>query len=668
MTTGAPEVHAVPRWHWLGPASRAGAGVAFLLALLLTMAVLQLAQGDAVPVEVQAGACVIQSGERRVDLDPCTQTLTPEPNGHLHDRILVRVKDDGGAQTRQLWLADTTAALSIRVELRQPGGQLPQVPLSLAKTDPFDLRQEASPRVAVAIPLAPGVNQLDIFYQYRSKRGQADQLSNPADVLQRFHLDRALPARLYSLAGWQAHQRSETLGLGLLLGIMLALCGVALVMGWIGTRRAYLWYALLVASHAAWLLSMGGYGFAMLWPQRPMWNFYSDGLISSVLVIWHMLFVIEFLQLRSRYPVLWRLHLIGMSVPIGNMAVAMVAHEWLPLSTLMMGLAYVPLVVVTGWRALRDRVVGTELNLMGQVWMIVFHPTLFGVSSLGFNPWPGVDYFLYPRIGVTLEMAFSAAALVVQAWHFRVRQRELRQQQWAEMQALLASEQQRLAAQEQVQQKRLELASTGHDLAQPLASLRLVAETLRAQPDSAQAVAALVERTVEHAQALLRDLIQRERGEHLLGSSNTAVLLGDVLAQVATELSGPARAKGVRLKWVDSGAVVRSSPALLMRVVRNLASNAVRYTTPRGRVLLGVRRRKDGVELQVLDTGPGLPPDRVQALQEPFRQGENASAEGYGLGLYIVRSLCHEAGWHLRVQTRTGRGTCIAVWIPTRSS
>ena len=90
--------------------------------------------------------------------------------------------------------------------------------------------------------------------------------------------------------------------------------------------------------------------------------------------------------------------------------------------------------------------------------------------------------------------------------------------------------------------------------------------------------------------------------------------------------------------------------------------NALRYT-PRGRVLMGVRRRAGGVELQVLDTGPGLLPNQIQRLQQPYEQGAQAR-EGHGLGLFIVKSLCEQSGYHFRVRSQLQRGSCFSVFIP----
>jgi len=101
-------------------------------------------------------------------------------------------------------------------------------------------------------------------------------------------------------------------------------------------------------------------------------------------------------------------------------------------------------------------------------------------------------------------------------------------------------------------------------------------------------------------------------------------------------------------------------------VSHDLVSNAVRYIR-HGRSLVGVRRRAGGVELQVLDTGPGLLPEQLARLQQPFRQGSSDAAEGHGLGLFVVRTLCQQNGLQLSVSSRIGRGSVFRVWIPVEA-
>jgi signal transduction histidine kinase len=102
---------------------------------------------------------------------------------------------------------------------------------------------------------------------------------------------------------------------------------------------------------------------------------------------------------------------------------------------------------------------------------------------------------------------------------------------------------------------------------------------------------------------------------------------------------------------------------VLHRLLDNLVSNAVRYTQ-RGRVLIGLRWRPGALELQVLDTGMGLREGQLAALRQPFQQINAQAAQGHGLGLYIVRSLCAESGYLLSVHSEPGRGSCFAIRMP----
>jgi signal transduction histidine kinase len=106
---------------------------------------------------------------------------------------------------------------------------------------------------------------------------------------------------------------------------------------------------------------------------------------------------------------------------------------------------------------------------------------------------------------------------------------------------------------------------------------------------------------------------------------------------------------------------------VLRRIVQNLLGNAIRYT-PSGRVLLGVRRRNDALEIQVWDTGPGILPEQLSRLQQAFEQGEQRDQQGVGLGLYIVTSLCQQLGYQLKVRTTLRRGSCFSIVIPRVAS
>jgi signal transduction histidine kinase len=144
------------------------------------------------------------------------------------------------------------------------------------------------------------------------------------------------------------------------------------------------------------------------------------------------------------------------------------------------------------------------------------------------------------------------------------------------------------------------------------------------------------------------------------------VAIAPLLDDVLQEWRGPAADKGLSLRLVGCGAMVRSDPALLRRVIRNLVSNAVRYTDEGG-VLVGCRRRGDSLRIEVWDTGIGIPADQLQVVFEDFYQignPERDRANGLGLGLSVVDRAAHLLGHQITVTSRPGTGSMFAVTVP----
>jgi CheY-like chemotaxis protein len=111
---------------------------------------------------------------------------------------------------------------------------------------------------------------------------------------------------------------------------------------------------------------------------------------------------------------------------------------------------------------------------------------------------------------------------------------------------------------------------------------------------------------------------------------------------------------------------VCSDPALLERILGNLLSNAIRYTTA-GRVVMGCRRRGDMLRIMVLDTGSGIPDHLQGEIFEEFFQITKATREhdrGLGLGLSIVKRTAEILGHSLSVRSQLHRGSAFAVDVP----
>lgn len=215
------------------------------------------------------------------------------------------------------------------------------------------------------------------------------------------------------------------------------------------------------------------------------------------------------------------------------------------------------------------------------------------------------------------------------------------------------------------------LAAASHDLLQPLNAARLflsaLDESLRAGPSGAtkertladSAVTAL--RSTEHVLDTLLDISSYDSGT--VRAEPVDFPIADLLVQLTVEFSAMARERGLVLRVVDCGLTVRSDPHLLRRILQNLLSNALRYT-PKGRILLGCRRRGGSLRIEVWDTGVGIADSDHKRIFEEFQRLAPGADKGLGLGLAIVERISRLLGHTVDLRSRQGRGSCFAVTVP----
>jgi two-component system, sensor histidine kinase len=213
------------------------------------------------------------------------------------------------------------------------------------------------------------------------------------------------------------------------------------------------------------------------------------------------------------------------------------------------------------------------------------------------------------------------------------------------------------------------LAAASHDLRQPLSSALLFLESIETAALGARdrdylhkAQVALA--SVNNLLGTLLDVARLDSGS--IEPQYAHFPVAAVLDRIVPEFEGVARAAGLALAFVPSGAWVRSDMHLLETVLRNLISNAIRYT-PRGRVLVGCRRRGDGLEIRVHDTGIGIAAEHLDAIFDAYYQvpaGGRARIAGIGLGLSIVDRITKLLSLERRVRSTPGRGSMFAVRVP----
>lgn len=161
------------------------------------------------------------------------------------------------------------------------------------------------------------------------------------------------------------------------------------------------------------------------------------------------------------------------------------------------------------------------------------------------------------------------------------------------------------------------------------------------------------------------DLSRLEAGQ--AEAELTDVRLADLIEEVDSETRGlQERSPLSFLRRVPPGLHVRTDPAKLKLVLKNLIGNAIKYTD-RGTVTLDAYPTERGIEISVADTGIGIAPEALAIIFEPFRQADSSSTRrhgGVGLGLYIVRRLLDMLGGIVSVESEVGRGSTFRVWLP----
>jgi two-component system CheB/CheR fusion protein len=210
------------------------------------------------------------------------------------------------------------------------------------------------------------------------------------------------------------------------------------------------------------------------------------------------------------------------------------------------------------------------------------------------------------------------------------------------------------------------LAAASHDLRQPLQTLTLVQGMLARHVDSdrGRALVVRLDQTLGAMAGMLNALLDINQIEAGTVHAEVATFpVSDLLGQLRDEFQYHAQSKGLKLRVVPCSLTVRSDPRLLEQMIRNLVSNALKYTK-RGKVLLGCRRHQGMLRIEVWDTGIGIPDEQLDAIFEEYHQIDNPARErshGLGLGLSIVQRLGTLLGHPVHVRSCQGKGSVFSI-------
>ncbi len=218
-------------------------------------------------------------------------------------------------------------------------------------------------------------------------------------------------------------------------------------------------------------------------------------------------------------------------------------------------------------------------------------------------------------------------------------------------------------------QKRF-VANAAHELRTPLTAMRTAIEVTLSKPtrtpDQLEAMAALVKRSVDRADATIEALLTLASSE-LGPTAQESIDLATAAEDALDATSAAIDQRHITVEAALEPALARGDRVLLERMIANLVDNAVRHNHPDGWIAIRTIQQADGAFFKIANTGPDVPAEQIPTLFEPFVRAEERlnSADGVGLGLSIADAIARAHNATITARPRPGGGLEVSVTIPT---
>ena len=263
-------------------------------------------------------------------------------------------------------------------------------------------------------------------------------------------------------------------------------------------------------------------------------------------------------------------------------------------------------------------------------------------------------------------------ALTMLVWTVRQRRRQLealvsqRTRQLAERNETVSRQADELES--LLQSRQTLYANVSHELRTPMTLIQAGLARLKSNPQDTEALA-LSERYIQRLDRLVDQLLDLSRVRADAFSTEAQPwALADWLRGVARDHTALAEQRQLHLDLVLQGQWrTRCNRELLEKCLTNLLSNALKYTPAGGQIVLRLGGSAEQAEIEVADTGPGIPPDQQAIIFERFQRlpaHENQSEKGAGIGLALVHEAALALGGKVHLHSRPGEGSRFILVLP----
>jgi signal transduction histidine kinase len=526
-------------------------------------------------------------------------------------------------------------------------------PLAQDIDSPFSTRAVAYPEVVVPLILAPG---------------------EEAAVYVRFWTEGAtyLPLYVETTESFIEISTRNAAKQFVFYGMMLILIVAAMLAGLVLRHPIFPAYIGYSASTLLYIMHADGVAFQYLWPGFPAFNSYASVAAGGSYAVFGAIYARIFLNTAKYHPVVDKLLVAVTVVVLAMMATGVFFEPRIIKKTLILVVLFaIGLFTAAALLAARKRF--KQVRFYVFAWLGATGSALL----MALRHWVGIDVSQeFQHDSMRVVMIFDA---VMMGLAIVDRFNQLREERQNALRLSLEQAERNLDMNTRLRnlEARYDLAvetagrhqqhieNTVHDIRQPLHALRLAVQGImndrKPGPDKDYGD---VYESFDYLEALVAGHLEGPDA----GPSAESVgdmQLGDILRSVHEMFLPDAEAKGLAFSYVPTGLATPIQPLALMRIFSNLVSNAIKYTGS-GKLLLGARRLKDAVRVELHDTGPGLSAEEFDGACKRGSRLDPALtiADGEGYGLAIVVELAKRHGYALELLNRDSPGTSIGLTIP----